>query len=77
MAPDLPESFVPRVAEYDTLKAKLLDGRGDAVGISAALRGAGGYGKTVLANALCHDPEIQDAYFDGSCASSWASGPAI
>ena len=43
----------------------LLDSKGDAVGITAALRGAGGYGKTVLANALCHDPDIQDAYFDG------------
>lgn len=65
MAPDLPEKFVPRVVEYEALKARLLDARGDAVGTTAALRGAGGYGKTVLANALCHDPDIQDAYFDG------------
>ena len=34
-------------------------------GITAALRGAGGYGKTTLAKALAHDPDIQDAYFDG------------
>ena len=27
--------------------------------------GAGGYGKTTLAKALAHDPDIQDAYFDG------------
>jgi hypothetical protein len=65
MAPDLPDGFVPRVAEFEALKARLLDARGDAVGITAALRGAGGYGKTVLANALCHDEEIQDAYCDG------------
>ena len=32
---------------------------------SAALNGAGGYGKTTLAKALAHDPDIQDAYFDG------------
>lgn len=65
MAPDLPNGFVPRAAEFEKLKAQLLDARGDAVGITAALRGAGGYGKTVLANALCHDLDIQDAYFDG------------
>jgi WD40 repeat protein len=65
MAPDLPEKFVPRVVEYEALKATLLDARGDAVGTTAALCGAGGYGKTVLANALCHDPDIQDAYLDG------------
>jgi hypothetical protein len=33
--------------------------------ISAALRGAGGYGKTTLARALAYDPDVQDAYFDG------------
>jgi hypothetical protein len=35
------------------------------VAITAALRGAGGYGKTALANALCHDSDIQDAFSDG------------
>jgi NB-ARC domain len=45
---------------------QLLDAKGDAVAaITAALRGAGGYGKTTLAKALAHDPDIQDAYFDG------------
>jgi WD40 repeat protein len=65
MAPDMPDGFVARASEYETAKAKLLDARGDAVAITAALRGAGGYGKTVLANALCHDPDIQEAFFDG------------
>jgi hypothetical protein len=31
----------------------------------AALRGAGGYGKTTIAKALCHDERIQDAFDDG------------
>ena len=66
MAPEPPEDFVARRAEFDALKARLLDGKGDAaVGITAALRGAGGYGKTTLAKALAHDPDIQEAYFDG------------
>jgi len=66
MAPEPPEDFVQRPKEFDALKARLLDAKGDAVaGITAAFRGAGGYGKTTLAKALAHDPDIQDAYFDG------------
>src|SRR5271165_3725502 len=65
MAPEPPVDFVKRPAEFQALKAKLLDAKGDAVAISAALKGAGGYGKTTLAKALAHDPDIQDAYFDG------------
>ena len=65
MAPEPPVDFVRRPAEFEALKGKLLDAKGDAVAISAALKGAGGYGKTTLAKALAHDPDIQDAYFDG------------
>jgi WD40 repeat protein len=54
-----------RPVEFDALKQKLLDAKGDSVAITAALRGAGGYGKTTLAKALAHDPNIEDAYFDG------------
>ena len=65
MAPEPPADFVPRPVEFEAIKRRLLDAKGDAVGITAALRGAGGYGKTTLARALAHDPDIQDAYFDG------------
>lgn len=65
MAPEPPRDFVPRPHEFDPLKQSLLDAKGDAVAITAALRGAGGYGKTTLARALAHDADIQDAYFDG------------
>jgi TIR domain/NB-ARC domain/APAF-1 helical domain len=65
MAPEPPADFVRRPVEFNALKQKLLDPKGDAVAITAALRGAGGYGKTTLAKALAHDPNIQDAYFDG------------
>jgi hypothetical protein len=62
MAPELPADFVARPKEFDALKARLLDPEGDSVaGITAALRGAGGYGKTTLARALARDPDIQDA----------------
>lgn len=65
MAPEPSSDFVQRPVEFGALKRKLLDVKGDAVAITAALRGAGGYGKTTLACALAHDPDIQDAYFDG------------
>ncbi len=63
MAPEPPEDLVQRPREFNELKAKLLDAKGDAVAVTAALRGAGGYGKTALAAALAHTPDI-NRYFD-------------
>jgi hypothetical protein len=65
MAEPLPPDFVPRPGEFNQLLSLLLDREsGDPVAITAALRGAGGYGKTTLAKALCHDEDVQNA-FDG------------
>ena len=63
MAPEPPADFVQRPVEFEALKRKLLDAKGDAVAITAALRGAGGYGKTTLAKALAHDPDIAGRLF--------------
>ena len=66
MVEDLPHDYVPRLQEYDALISKLLDQqREEPVAITAALRGAGGYGKTTMAKALCHDERIQQAFDDG------------
>ncbi|HSE15935.1 MAG TPA: TIR domain-containing protein [Pyrinomonadaceae bacterium] len=66
MVEDLPEGFVERPGEFDQLLKLLIDEhREEPVAITAALRGAGGYGKTTLAKAMCHDEEIQDAFDDG------------
>jgi hypothetical protein len=62
MAPEPPADFVKRPKEFDSLKRQLLDAKGDAVAITAALRGVGGYGKTTLAEALAHDPDIGMCY---------------
>src|SRR5262249_27180822 len=61
MAPDPPRAFVERHEQTALLKSRLLDSRGGIV----ALRGAGGFGKTSLANYLCRDPDIRTAYGDG------------
>ncbi len=66
MVDDLPDDFVPRDEEFEQIIGLLLDEqREEPVAITAALRGAGGYGKTTLARAVCHDERIQDAFDDG------------
>lgn len=66
MVEDLPEDFVPRHNEFNKVVTSLLDyKREDAIAITAALRGAGGYGKTTLAKALCHNERIHEAFYDG------------
>jgi hypothetical protein len=64
MIGDLPDHFVPRPDEYEQAKRALLQG-GRTVALTTALHGAGGYGKTTLANALCRDPDIQREFSDG------------
>jgi hypothetical protein len=66
MVEDLPVDYVARPQEFEALIDKLLDQRREEpVAITAALRGAGGYGKTTMAKALCHDERIQQAFDDG------------
>src|SRR5262249_21318540 len=66
MAPDLPKDYVERPEEFVRLKSLLLDpNRGDPLAITTALQGAGGFGKTTLAAALCHDGDIVEAFGDG------------
>ncbi len=66
MVEDLPPDYVPRPQEFEALIDRLLDQRREEpVAITAALRGAGGYGKTTMARAICHDERIQQAFDDG------------
>jgi WD40 repeat protein len=66
MAPDLPENFTERPDEFGRLRNLLLSpDRKDPVAITAALSGGGGFGKTTLAAALCHDEDIIQNFDDG------------
>ena len=65
MAPNPPADFVARPTEYNALRDLLLADGNAPVGITAAIRGAGGYGKTTLAQALCHDSAIIEHFPDG------------
>jgi WD40 repeat protein len=66
MVEDLPADYVPRPQEFAALIDRLLDQqREEPIAITAALRGAGGYGKTTMAKAICHDERMQQAFDDG------------
>jgi WD40 repeat protein len=63
-----PHCFVDR-SEYQSIRQVLINVATDrsarTLGITTALRGAGGFGKTTLAQALCHDQGVQAAHPDG------------
>ena len=78
MAPDVPEHFVRRPREFDALLDCLLDEeRDNPIAITTALRGAGGFGKTTLAAALCHDDRILEAFSDGILWVSLGQHPDV
>lgn len=58
-APALPDNFVARPNEFEAVKVLLrADVARPAVAITTALQGAGGYGKTTLADALACDRDL-------------------
>jgi hypothetical protein len=66
-APPLPPHFIPRPEISDALKARLLADETTTPGILvvSAIHGLGGIGKSVLAAALAHDPQVQARFPDG------------
>ncbi len=65
-ARDLPRGSIARPKAFDAIKHHLLNRQDNqTTAITTALRGAGGFGKTTLALALCHDAEIQATFPDG------------
>ncbi len=63
--PGLIPGYVHRPEIYGKVKGILLESTGgSAVGITTAIKGAGGFGKTTLAKALCNDAHIQERFDD-------------
>ncbi|WP_299289039.1 NB-ARC domain-containing protein, partial [Thermoflexus sp.] len=62
--PPLPEHYIPREEYLAPLRRALLSDGAPALGIVGIL-GMGGIGKSVLAAALAHDPQVQAAFPDG------------
>jgi hypothetical protein len=66
MPGDIPADFVPRPTEYAALKAAVLaEAPERTVALTTGLSGAGGYGKTTLANALCRNDDVRFEFSDG------------
>src|SRR5262245_19298746 len=68
--PDLPPHFLAREESLTPLKEALLSDRESPVGVTGTLKavgvqGMGGIGKTVMASAMAHDPEVRRAFPDG------------
>ena len=64
-APPLPRNYLPRPDALDALRNALLtEDPGPSIALTA-LKGMGGNDKTVLAQALCHDEVVQQAFPDG------------
>jgi WD40 repeat protein len=59
------EWAVGRPAELDAVVGALLASGDGAVGITTALRGAGGFGKTMLAVMACADPRVRRRFSGG------------
>jgi WD40 repeat protein len=63
-----PEGFIRR-REYGEVVDALCSHRGPSdpsAALIVALRGPGGFGKTALAQAVCHDPLVQRTFPDGA-----------
>jgi WD40 repeat protein len=65
--PPLPKNFVPRPKLVEALREWLLqsqEDQSDNIGL-IAVQGMGGIGKTVIAQSLCHDRRVVEAFPDG------------
>jgi hypothetical protein len=76
-APPPPQIFVQRSAEFEALRDALLGENTSRQLALTALHGMGGIGKTVLAQALCHDKLVQSAFPDGVVWLSIGSAPDL
>lgn len=67
MAGDMPEDFVDRPDKVEEAISYLVDRQkdGEPIPCNVVLHGAGGFGKTTLLKAICHNEEIIGAFDDG------------
>ncbi|MGH9277207.1 MAG: NB-ARC domain-containing protein [Acidimicrobiales bacterium] len=64
MVPPPPDEFVPRPELAERVLRHMLSPNSGPVGLTTALKGAGGFGKTTLAQWLCHQPLVRERFTD-------------
>ncbi len=75
--PDLPMHYVERAEQTEARRLLLSQQRQGATLTPILITGVAGAGKTTLATALAHDPEIQDAYPHGVLWTTLGEGVDI
>ncbi|MGK7897206.1 MAG: NB-ARC domain-containing protein, partial [Xenococcus sp. (in: cyanobacteria)] len=78
-APPLPSHFVDRPEVSQDLKQRLLADSTTHSGtlVISAIQGLGGIGKTILAQALAHDSQVQERFCDGILWATLGQQPDI
>lgn len=78
MAEPPPSSFVERPELLNKLVSQLLDDkRQEPIAITTAFQGTGGFGKTTLAQAICANEDIQNAFDDGILWATLGEKPDV
>jgi hypothetical protein len=78
MADDLPEDFVQRAGPFGLVASRLLDEkRENPRPIVLALHGAGGFGKTTIAKAVCHSDDVMTAFDGGILWATLGEKPSL
>nr|WP_240535015.1 NB-ARC domain-containing protein [Notoacmeibacter marinus] len=62
---ELADSYQRGRPEFKDVKSALLEGTSNSVSHTVAVHGAGGYGKTAIAEEICLDPEIRKVFPGG------------
>ena len=64
--PNLPFNYAERTSKLNEVVNAIIDRReANTTALTAALRGAGGFGKSTLAIAVCADERIKQAFAGG------------
>jgi hypothetical protein len=65
MAPPL-NTVVERSEQFEAIREAVLESQaGKQITITTVIRGAGGFGKTMMASMICHDAMVQAVFSDG------------
>ena len=78
-APPLPSHFVDRPEISQNLKKRLIEDSTNHSGtlVISAIQGLGGIGKTILTQALAHEPQVQERFGDGILWATLGQQPDV